>query len=104
MSQETAKDAWWLASLGDTVVWARLRVLASGAAEVFDATGTTLHFVDEDAARAALLDAEFRALDGLDADDAAELGVSLAALTPPQAASDAELLPQMTTRPHLGAT
>ena len=53
-----AREQWWLATLGRTVVWARLRVLEAGTAEVFDSDGNTLPFESEDTARAALMDAE----------------------------------------------
>ncbi|HMM56252.1 MAG: hypothetical protein DYH18_01895 [Xanthomonadales bacterium PRO7] len=91
-------DQWWLAALGDTLVWARLRVLESGNANVFDARGETLVYDDEDSARMALLDAEFRAFDGLDDDDAAQLGLDLDSTEPPEAESDEELLPLMTEK------
>src|SRR5215468_1036938 len=81
-------EQWWLASLGDTLIWARLRVLDSGTAEVLDAAGETLRYDDEDAAHQALLDAEFRALDGMDADDAASMGFDLGDVEPPDAGSD----------------
>lgn len=81
-------DEWWLATLGRTVVWARLRVLEAGTAEVFDSDGATLPYDSEDTARAALMDAEFVALDGLDAEDAAERGFAIEELVPPQADSD----------------
>lgn len=84
-------DEWWLATLGRTLVWARLRLLEAGTAEVFDSDGNTLAYDSEDSARAALMDAEFVALDGLDEDDAAERGFSLEELTPPQAEDDAML-------------
>lgn len=84
-------DEWWLATLGRTLVWARLRVLEAGTAEVFDSDGNTLAYDSEDSARAALMDAEFVALDGLDEDDAAERGFSLEELAPPQAEDDAML-------------
>jgi hypothetical protein len=84
-------DEWWLATLGRTLVWARLRVLEAGTAEVFDSDGNTLAYESEDSARAALMDAEFVALDGLDEDDAAERGFSLDELTPPRAEGDAVL-------------
>jgi hypothetical protein len=84
-------DEWWLATLGRTLVWARLRVLEAGTAEVFDSDGNTLAYDSEDSARAALMDAEFVALDGLDEDDAAERGFSLDELTVPQAEDDAVL-------------
>jgi hypothetical protein len=88
---EIAHDEWWLATLGRTVVWARLRVLDAGTAEVLDSDGATLPYDSEDTARAALMDAEFVALDGLDADDAADRGFALAELVPPQADDDERL-------------
>ena len=92
-------EQWWIASLGDTIVWARLRVLKSGTAEVLDAAGETLRYDDEDAARAALLDAEFRAFDGIDDEDAASMGFELGDVEPPgDTDSDAELLSQMTQK------
>lgn len=97
---ETGKsdEQWWIGAAGDTLVWARLRVLDSGVAEVFGARGETLRYGDEDTARTALLDADFRAFDGLDEDDAALLGFDFDSLEPPDAGSDAELLPQMTEK------
>lgn len=77
-------EQWWLTRLGDHLIWCRLRVRDSGTAEVLDSSGTTLSYDSEDSACAALLDAEFRALDGLDEDDAALLGLPLEDLTPPQ--------------------
>ena len=95
---DTPHEQWWVASLGDTLIWARLRVHDSGTAEVFDAAGETLLYDDEDAAHAALLDAEFRAYDGLDDDDAAALGFDLESVAPPNAESDEALLPLMTEK------
>ena len=92
------RSQWWIVSLGDTLVWARLRTLESGNAEVFDATGETLRYDDEDGARAALMDAHFRAFDGLDEDDAAELGFDLDDIEPPEGEDDAQLLPHMTEK------
>jgi hypothetical protein len=91
-------EQWWLAALGDMLVWARLRVLDSGNAEVFDARGETLVYDDEDSARAALLDAEFRAFDGLDEDDAALMGFDLDSTEPPEAEDDEDLVPLMTEK------
>ncbi|TWI12693.1 hypothetical protein [Aerolutibacter ruishenii] len=85
------RDEWWLATLGRTVVWARLRVLDAGTAEVFDSDGNAQPYDSEDTARAALMDAEYVALDGMDADDAAARGLTLEELAPPQAADDAQL-------------
>ena len=72
MSEDTPhdNDQWWLAALPRMLVWSRLRVLDSGVAEVFDCDGRINVYESEDVARAALMDAEFRALDGMDADDA----------------------------------
>lgn len=92
------REQWWIAPLGDTLVWARLRILGSGIAEVFDATGETLRYDDEDAARMALLDAEFREFDGIDEDDATLLGLDLDSLAPPEGEEDAELVPLMTEK------
>jgi len=76
-------DEWWVASLGRALVWARLRTRESGTAEVLDYDGKTLVYDSDDSARAALLDAEFRAWDGLDEDDAQAMGFSLQAIEPP---------------------
>lgn len=91
-----AAESWYVASLGSVLVWARLRVRESGVAEVFDCDGKTLPFDSEDTARAALLDAEFRAFDGLDEEDAALLGFDLGAVEPPVADDDDALRERMT--------
>jgi hypothetical protein len=90
-----AATEWWLASLGRTLVWARLRVREAGTAEVFDSDGNTLVYDSEDTARAALMDAEFVAFDGLDEEDALERGFSLREVAPPQAEDDAGLRGRM---------
>ena len=98
MSDETVphvSESWWLATLGRTVVWARLRVREAGTAEVFDSDGNTLGYDSEDTARAALMDAEFVAFDGLDDDDALARGFALDELAPPQAENDEMLRAQM---------
>ena len=86
---------WWLASLGSVLVWARMTVNEHGSASVFDCDGNTLSYASEDSARAALLDADFYAWDGLDEDDAAKLGIDLATQTPPSADNDADLRERM---------
>ena len=98
MTERDIVEQWWITSLGDMLVWARLRVRESGIAEVFSAEGETLRYDDEDGAHAALLDADFRAFDGLDEDDAALLGFDLDSVAPPEAENDEELLPQMTEK------
>ena len=70
-------DEWFLASLGNTLIWARLRVRPAGTAEVLDSDGNTLSYDSEDTARAQLFDAEFVEYDGLDEEDALVRGFSL---------------------------
>ena len=89
---------WWVAAVGDTLIWARLTITSAGVAEVFDSDGGTLHYDDETQARMALLDAEFRSWDGLDEDDAAILGFDLEEVEPPRGDSDEELLPRMVAK------
>ena len=98
MAERDIVEQWWVATLGDMLIWARLRVREAGTAEVFNAEGETLRYDDEDSAHAALLDAEFRAYDGLDEEDAALLGFDLDSFAPPEAESDEELLPFMTEK------
>ena len=89
---------WWVAAVGDTLIWARLTITDSGIAEVFDSDGGTLRYDDETAARMALLDAEFRAWDGLDEEDAALLGFDMEEVEPPHGDSDEELLARMVAK------
>lgn len=88
---DTTGIQWYVASLGRTLVWARLRLLEAGTAEVFDSDGNTLAYDSDDTARAALFDAEFVAFDGLDEDDALARGFSLGEVAPPRADNDAAL-------------
>jgi hypothetical protein len=90
-----ANDQWWLATLGRNLVWARLRVLDAGTAEVLDSDGNTLAYDSEDTARAALMDAEFVSYDGLDADDAQTRGFDLDEIQPPDAVDDDALRARM---------
>jgi hypothetical protein len=92
---DAARTEWWLATLGRTIVWARLRVREAGTAEVFDSDGNTLAYDSEDSARAALMDAEFVAFDGLDAEDALERGFALGEIAPPEADDDDALRGRM---------
>ena len=89
------RDEWWLATAGNTLIWARLRVKEAGTAEVFDCDGATLPYDSEDSARAALMDADFVSLDGLDADDAHARGLDLDAVAPPRAQDDQALRERM---------
>ena len=88
-------DEWWVSALGKALVWARLRVTESGTAQVLDFDGKTLTYDSDDSARAALMDAEFRAFDGLDEDDARGMGFTLGAVQPPQAQDDDALRERM---------
>jgi hypothetical protein len=92
---EFEREEWWLATPEQLLVWARLRVLESGVAQVFDSLGETLTYESEDVARAALMDADFRGLDGMDDDDAEVIGMLIEELQPPQGEDDEELLSQM---------
>ena len=92
---DAARTEWWLASLGRTLVWARLRVREAGTAEVFDSDGNTLPYDSEDTARSALMDAEFVCFDGLDEGDALARGFSLTEVAPPAAESDDALRARM---------
>jgi hypothetical protein len=94
----SGEPQWWVAAVGDTLIWARLTITAAGVAEVFDSDGGTLRYDDETQARMALLDAEFRAWDGLDEDDAERLGFDLEEVEPPRGDSDDELLPRMVAK------
>ena len=86
---------WWLATLGRTIVWARMRVRDAGTAEVFDSDGNTLVYDSPDSARAARLDAEFVEYGGLDREDALERGFDLDEVTPPAGDTDDTLRPLM---------
>lgn len=88
---EDIRENWFVASLGRTLIWARLRVREAGTAEVLDSDGNTLSYDSEDTARAALFDAEFVAFDGLDEEDALARGFSLDEISPPRADSDEAL-------------
>lgn len=92
---ELAHDEWWLASLGNILIWARLRVRDAGTAEVLDSDGNVLPYDSPDTARAALMDAEFVSWDGLDEEDALERGFSRNEITPPAAMHDDALIPHM---------
>ena len=88
-------EQWWLASLGNTLIWARLREREAGTAEVLDSDGNTLVYDSLDTARAMLFDAEFVAYDGLDEDDALARGFSLREVSPPQGNDDEALRGRM---------
>lgn len=95
VSETPSEEQWWVAIVGDTLVWARLSVFETGLAEIFDSSGERPRFDDEQHARMALLDAEFRAFDGLDEEDAAQMGFDLASVAPPHGEDEDELLAQM---------
>lgn len=92
---EARRDQWWLATLGRTIVWARLRVRDAGTAEIFDSDGNTLAYDSQDTARAVLMDAEFVSYDGLDAQDANDRGFDLDEVHPPEADDEEALQMRM---------
>ena len=75
---------WWLAVLGRQAFWAYLREKEAGTAEIVDHNGQHLLYDSVDSARAALLEADYRAFDGLDAADALTWGISIADFSPPR--------------------
>jgi hypothetical protein len=85
-----AETQWWLASLGNVMVWARLRVFSSGSADVLSSDGELIHYQDQREACVALMDANYAALDGMDEDDALAFDRELEELVPPTAESDAD--------------
>ncbi|HEY2344918.1 MAG TPA: hypothetical protein VGH80_03430 [Xanthomonadaceae bacterium] len=85
-----ASEQWWLATTGNLLVWARLRVRESGIAEILDCDGRTDVYDSEDSAQTALLDADFRAYDGLDSDDANQMGFDLDEVAPPDGIEGAD--------------
>ena len=89
------REDWYLASLGRTLIWARLRILEAGTAEVLDSDGNTLPYDSEDSARAALFDAEFVAFDGLDEEDALASSSSRPSKATNSASNNAALVPKM---------
>jgi len=92
---DNVNDQWWIATIGRTLIWARLRVLEAGTAEVLDSDGVVQPYDSENTARSALMDAEFVALDGLDDDDASDRGFALDELAPPSGEGLEVLRPQM---------
>jgi hypothetical protein len=91
-------ESWWVARVGDLLVWARLRVLAAGPAVVLDSSGESVPYDCEESARSALLDAEYRAFDGIDDEDADAMGFDLDSVEPPHGDDDEALREQMFTR------
>lgn len=92
-------EQWWVFDPAPgLLVWARLRVREDGVCEVMDSTGLVLRFAEESMARAHLLDQAYRAYDGLDEEDALELGFSLDHVAPPEGKDDEERLRAMTQK------
>jgi hypothetical protein len=88
---------WWvLAPEPGVLLWARLRLREDGGAELLESTGLTLRFDDLDGGRHYLLSADYRAWDGLDADDAGAMGFALDAVQPPDASDERTLVAGMT--------
>jgi hypothetical protein len=90
---------WWLWSPEPGVLlWARLRLREDTGAELLESSGLTLRFDDLDSGRHYLLGADYRAFDGLDAEDAAAMGFALGAIAPPDAPDGPGLVRMMTQR------
>lgn len=88
---------WWLMQpRPGLVLWTRMTIDDEGVAELLDSTGLTLRFDDEDAARQSLLANDYVALDGLDDEDAAAMGLDLEELVPPHGDTDLALVRAMT--------
>lgn len=97
-------DIWWLHSPEPgLLLWAKLEEAPEGRADILDSTGLRMRFDDEDGARRHLLENDYRAFDGLDADDAAALGFALGDIEPPEAEAEEDLVPLMTQRLDTGA-
>lgn len=95
-----SEDSWWFdTSALPTLLWARLRVLAAGAAEVFDLDGRTTHFDRAEEAETFLGEDEYSCLDDLVEEDWADYGFSFGPPAPPSAASDEALLELMVQEP-----
>jgi hypothetical protein len=92
MNTASGHTSWWIAALGRTLLWARLRERESGTGEVLDHDGNLHAYDSEDTARSMLLDAGYVEFDGLDEDDALERGFSLDEIAPPRADSDEALV------------
>ena len=86
---------WWLTALGRTVVWAGLREMPAGTAQVIDSDGNLLAYDSVDSARASLLDADFTELAGMDDSDLESLGLLYEELRIPQGDSPDDLHPQL---------
>ena len=97
-------ETWYVVTFGDMLHWARLTLNEDGSASVLSASGETEQFPDENAAKSALFDAEYRAFDGIDEDDADMMGFDLDSVAPPHTGVDAsaeddeDLLEQMTMK------
>ena len=86
---------WWLTALGRTVIWAGVRELEAGTAEIVDSDGNLMAYDSLDTARSMLMDADFRAVEGMDDVDALDLGFHLDELIVPNGTSVEELQPQL---------
>ena len=96
MNHASDRQSWWIATLGRTLHWARLREREGGTAEVLDHDGNLHAYDSEDTARSMLLDAGYVEFDGIDEEDALERGFSLDEVAPPRAPGDAALVGLMT--------
>jgi hypothetical protein len=96
MSNDAHTDSWYLMySSFPNLNWARLRVFASGLAEVFDCDGRTTKFKSRQEAVNWLLEDEFCSFEKLNEEDEAECGIVLKEIVPPAATTESELKAKM---------
>ncbi len=88
--EDIQRTDWWLASLGNVMVWARMRIYNNGTADVLSSDGGLIRYADEAEARSALMDADYKSLEGMDDDDALPFDKLLEDLIPPEADSDSD--------------
>lgn len=86
---------WWLTSLGNVVIWAGVREMPAGTAQVIDSDGNLMAYDSMDSATAALMDANYVAHVGMDEHDASERGFALADLAVPVGDDPDDLHPQL---------
>jgi hypothetical protein len=98
-SSSVERVMWWLDVTGfPDLLWARLKVLRNGTAQVLDLDGKLREFSTEQAACEWLLADEYERLESIDGDDLRYAGITRDELVPPSAGSDAELVPKMLVR------
>ena len=90
--EPATETSWWLdwAALPERLLWARLQVSSAGNARVFDLDGNYHSFPDRESATLWLNEEEYSRYETM-----LEYGELDAAVCPPQAATDAQLISLM---------